>query len=222
MTEMENPWLNLPMKAPYFLECDLQAINKFHRKSNQLKYGLKGESLPEPYVGDLSSAKVILLAANPGHSLEDESVHQLPAFQKSNLKNLRREPVQFPFYVLDPKFTKTPAARFWRMHLRDLIESCGEKNVRRNLALAEYHPYHSVSFRSFECPSQHYTFNLLQKAAASPLSPLFVCLRSFRLWRKALPDIEILYAGTRRRMYVSRGNLGEIFERIKEKLSQNK
>ena len=61
---MRNPWLSLPEKAPFVLECDKQSILDFNSRAKP-QYWIHLEELPEPYTGN-PLANIVLLNLNPG------------------------------------------------------------------------------------------------------------------------------------------------------------
>jgi len=59
------------------------------------------ESIPEPFIGNPTTAKVVLLSLNPGHSQNDEKAHSNLDFRQAMMRNLRHEAQECPFYGLE-------------------------------------------------------------------------------------------------------------------------
>lgn len=114
---MENPWLNLPEKAPYILPGDCDAITKLNQKlgaKNKRASLIHDEILPEPYVGNPFTASVVLLNLNPGFEESDRKRHRDPEFRQAALANLHHRKIKYPFYLLDPQFQGSGGARYWK------------------------------------------------------------------------------------------------------------
>jgi hypothetical protein len=103
---VRNPWSELPAQSPYVLDRDRASIDKYNTLHNSDKKIIV-ESVPEPFIGNPQSAKVVLLSLNPGHSEEDVKTHADPDFRQAIRRNLRQEPQECPFYGLNPKFAWT-------------------------------------------------------------------------------------------------------------------
>jgi hypothetical protein len=106
---VQNPWSELRTKGPYVLDIDrasIESYNTLHKKDKKIIV----ESIPEPFIGNPKSAKVVLLSLNPGHSEEDAKAYSDGDFRKAMMRNLRHELQDCPFYGLNPKFAGTP----WR------------------------------------------------------------------------------------------------------------
>ena len=72
MILVDNPWPNLcPSEGSYVLDEDREFIQQ-HNDSVGAEAKIAVRSIPEPFIGDPKSAKVVLLGLNPGHSEDDE------------------------------------------------------------------------------------------------------------------------------------------------------
>lgn len=111
--------------------------------------------VPQPFMGDLNAAKVVIVLLNPGLGAADfhaEFAH--PAFRQALLQNLRGELAgsEFPFPFLDPTWAWTGGYSWWFNRLRRIV-ACFEKAqgsrraaqsfVAKNIASLELVPYHS-------------------------------------------------------------------------------
>ena len=73
--------------------------------------------VPVPYAGNLSSAKLFLLMANPGfQSLDYFAESFVPKFKKRAIQNLRQEGQEekYPMLYLDPEFAWHGGGEYWR------------------------------------------------------------------------------------------------------------
>jgi hypothetical protein len=113
--------------------------------------------LPQPFVGDLRSARVIVLQLNPGLAPIDfhaEFVH--PEFRQAVLRNLCSDFANdaYPFYFLNPRWSWTGGYVWWHKRLRGVIELVqvrldvsrreAEQFVAQHVAALELLPYHSA------------------------------------------------------------------------------
>jgi hypothetical protein len=64
---VENPWLKLPSKALYVLEIPNSLNGTMQGKPIRSDTPL----IPEPFIGNPSSAKLVLLNLNPGLAQSD-------------------------------------------------------------------------------------------------------------------------------------------------------
>ena len=152
MIIMENPWLKLrPSENSYILEIDREYIRQHNESVRDEKKKVIERSIPEPFIGNLESARVVLLGLNPGHSDDDAKNHSDPEFQKAMFQNLRHELQEYPFYPLNPasKFKESGAGRWWRARTRELREKSGldDRTLAERLMVIEWFPYHSTKFK---------------------------------------------------------------------------
>jgi len=66
------------------------------------------------------TATLVLLLLNPRHSPDDPAAHAQTKFKETILQNLRGKEQAYLFYPLDPAFSDTPSAKWWRPRLRNL------------------------------------------------------------------------------------------------------
>jgi hypothetical protein len=180
---MENPWSDLPSKSPYILGMDRDSIRRFNEDAHDNQKVIV-ESIPEPFIGNPPSAKVVLLNLNPGHSDDDKAAHGDAEFRKAMLRNLNHEPQEYPFYPLNPIFEWTACRQWWLRHTKKLIEGLDRATVAKKLLVIEWFPYHSkkAGFNSKPlCESQQYSFQL---ARAMLEKCLLVILRGRSYWQK--------------------------------------
>ena len=88
MHEVSNPWPNFPDQPAYVLDIDQPSVddwNQYVRRQQRFStdgYFIHTELLPEPFVGNLTTAAVFLLMLNPGYSPDDHDVHEQCDFQQ--------------------------------------------------------------------------------------------------------------------------------------------
>lgn len=189
---MENPWLSLPTRSPYVLQSDLASVEAFNARipvGGLARFDVD-DVVPEPYVGNVLTAPVIILQLNPGSCDEDIRAHANPHFRTALLNNLRHAPSPWPFYFLDPKSRDThPGGRWWRGKLRQLTERLPVEQVAQRLAVVEWFPYKSARFkRGCRVASQEYGFWLVRRAIDR--GALIVVSRAVRLWEKSVPELQ--------------------------------
>lgn len=103
---MHNPWLALPPTAPYVLPAEREIIERFNRTYPDPKTQIRLQVLPEPFIGNLN-AKVVVLSLNPGFDESDMTWHSQPDFATSIHANLRHASQPYPFYPLNPAFSRS-------------------------------------------------------------------------------------------------------------------
>src|SRR5262249_18254 len=99
---MDNPWLSLPKNEPFVLADDHLMIQAFNTQASEHTF-VQLELLPEPFLGNPHTAKVILLNLNPGFSPNDRaSHHDDPYFVQTSRANLEQTQAEYPLYLLNP------------------------------------------------------------------------------------------------------------------------
>lgn len=218
---MQNPWQELPTEPSYVLPKDKVCID-LHRPL--LKFELRLDTLPEPYVGGLNKAEVIFLALNPGFDDSDIIVNlNMPKFIKANYIN-RNDPYNSPFYYFDGGFEETGGYKWWAKKLGPLLRAgILESTLRDKIMLIEYLPYHSKNAKKIKnlvVPSQQFSFDLVREAIRR--KKIIVIMRSPELWLKEVPELEnnSVTLNSWLNVIISPNNIGELnFNRILTKLT---
>jgi hypothetical protein len=181
---MQNPWMRLPVHAPYVLDCDAPALAGHREGDGSADHRVHTEVLPEPFVGTFS-APVVLLSLNPGYSDADAAVHEQPEFKQRSLANMHQETMAFPFYLLDPSLD-CPGRQWWERKLATLLGEVSRDVVARRIQCIEYFGYHSRRFAQHRqpCESQRYAFHLVRRAMMR--GAMVVVMRGARLWFDAV------------------------------------
>lgn len=188
---LQNPWLRLPNESPFVLSVDQSAIKNHNDKlqdKSPYKIHIK-QVIPEPYIGNVTTAPVIILLLNPGYDYRNQKSHSDVAFREALLKNLRHEKTEWPFYFLNPAFSDKlhPGCKWWRSRAKKLIDLVGDQQVSQKLAVIEWFPYKSTKFKSgCKVPSQQYSFELVRQAMAR--DAVFI-IRSNKRWLRTIPEL---------------------------------
>lgn len=195
---MNNPWAAIGAQSihpddEHYVSLHNRVVGKRHPEQS-VRFYLP----PQPYLGDLRTARVVLLGKNAIFSEQDEQdAIRLPAIEDENRKAMTFES-DCPFFYLDPRFDSTEAYRWWWNVLEAVLNATTARGVERDttlsrMAYAQYHPYRSEeSFVPKEpFPTQTFTFQLVREAAQNP-NTLFVMLygaANERRWREAVPEL---------------------------------
>jgi hypothetical protein len=190
---MQNPWLLLPDQSPHVLPQDHAVIEQFNAglpPGSRCRIHVEGV-IPEPFVGAVTTAQVIVLLLNPGSDETNVGSHADPEFRKALLANLRHSKTDWPFYFLDPRFkVKHPGVKWWRSKTRQLGESVGWDKVAHRLAVIEWFPYKSPRYgRNCKVPSQQYGFTLVENAMNRRAT--IIIARSVKRWLASVPRLEV-------------------------------
>jgi hypothetical protein len=185
-----NPWTRLPAKVPYVLDADRGEIDKFNsRLTRDSRHWLQVEAvIPEPFVGNVRTAPVIVLQLNPGYDDNDSEWHSQPAFRAASIANLRHKKSEWPFFFFDPQFRASPGGKWWIGKTRAMAAEIGLSKLAKNLAIVEWFPYHSNRFkRGCRVASQVYGFSLV--SAAIDRKAIIVVARGQKLWEESVPAL---------------------------------
>jgi hypothetical protein len=220
---MENPWLNLSRsERTYVLDIDRTAIEQFDARQKDIAK-LALESIPEPFIGNPKSAKVVLLLLNPGDAETDRAAHKNEKFKDALFRNLRHEQMDYPFYPLNPCFRDKPTAVWWRPRLQALKVATGldDKALSERLIAIEWFPYHSrysgLPINRI-CESQRYTFQLATEMLSSKL---VIRMRSVNHWGAVDPKFQdVPCLKNPRACYISERNTEQgVFKRVADALT---
>jgi hypothetical protein len=185
---MQNPWIELPYRAPYVLPGDRLAVMQFNAKAPP-DVALRLELIPEPFLGR-PDALVVLLNLNPGFDEREIRFHTNDAlFIDLSRKNLLHEDMDYPFYLLNPRISASLGHQWWMKKLKEPICHAGLERVARRLLCVEYFPYHSQRYRAapHALDSQGYSFDLVRQAIAR--GALVVIMRGKANWVSAVPEL---------------------------------
>ncbi len=187
---MENPWGDLPTTAPYVLPADRERVLAFNSRPSRLPHHrLQLHVLPEPYIGRID-APIVLLKLNPRYEPDDARLAEDPRCRAVWRSNALHQPLDYPFYPLDPFLAWTASARWWRRRLGRLIADFGEKLVADNLLCIESFPYRAIGSWTFKgvLPSQEYSFHLAERAMER--GALILMANRESAWYRPVPALE--------------------------------
>lgn len=115
--------------------------------------------IPQPFCGDILNAEIYVLMLNPGYGPQDYFAElEVPAYRKAALHNLRQnfENEEYPFYMLNPKFSWSSGFVWWHKKFGLVIDSISKntgmsyaearKYLSKKVASLELIPYHSTSY----------------------------------------------------------------------------
>jgi len=167
---------------------------------------------PSPHLGDLRTAKVIVLLLNPGFNSGDfyAELNNDDAFKRARRNTIaqRLSGAEFKFFLLNPAFCWSPGFQWWEKKLRKTaLVICERQKVSYRealrlissiLAAIELVPYHSVSFgkgrwslrkgcRIDDLPSVQEAIKQLKRRAKDEGVRIYVARQRNR-WRVGLKD----------------------------------
>ncbi len=180
-----NPWPGLPAKPSYSLPIDRPILDR-NPAANSL---LHLELHPVPFIGNPTTARVLLLNLNPGYGAQDLADEGVAEFRTELRRSLLHQG-KYGFFLAHPRFAFAAGTQWWMKQLRWLIEATTRQHVIQNIACVEWFPYHSESFTGMDetLPSQLYTFNVVREAAARGAE--MVIMRAANRWRLSVPTLD--------------------------------
>ncbi len=187
---MENPWVHLPLQAPFVLPEDRDLIESFSASVDE-RHSVHLELLPEPFWGVVDEAKALVLSLNPGYNPAEQGYHADQDFARAFRANLAQRDQEYPFFLLDPHHD-SPGHKYWQRNLKSVLAHVSNSKVARELGVVEYFPYHSQAYRQMNriLPSQSYSFELVRDAIAR--KAFIVVMRGRASWLKAVPELETI------------------------------
>jgi hypothetical protein len=221
---LANPWLGLdPDCPPYILETDRSYIERHNAKARP-EHRLMLNSIPEPFIGDPKTARLVLLSLNPGHCAADEPDHRRPAIKNATFQNLRQERQEYPFYAFNPAFRGTGVEVYWRKYTRALQLEAGlnDATFAKRLLVIEWFPYHSEKCNlgtRYVCRSQLFSFELAKEMARKE-GVQVIGMRSREHWMQVHPSFAAIpFLANKQSPWLTRANMGEqVFNRVLDSL----
>lgn len=218
-----NPWRELPVAAPFVPACDASWLHLLQspvagRKDEPASATLDLDLQPEPFFGP-HEAPVVVLLLNPALGEDDARHHLRGEFTLALRAHLQGGGGAPHFHLLDP--SRGPGHRWWLRQVGPVLKAsgCSVEQLAACLLCIEFFPYHSRSFAHahLRLPSQRFGFELLQRAMRR--GALVLCMRGYRYWCGAVPELAnyaaLLRPKNPRSASLSAGNLGaEGFARV--------
>ena len=175
----------------------LTAFNNARIAANQPHYVLNENLGPSPFEGNVNTAPVVLLLANPS--------------SKDVLKGDHRAPeADWPLHGLGPN-SSDPLRRWWSLRLRQLMlaANCDMQLISRSVAALQINPWASVSYHpGFKPESRHLQFRIAQFAMAR--GAILILMRAKSGWSDCpglLGYEHLVETINKRCSYISPGNI---------------
>lgn len=208
------------------LPSDLEQVTAFNGRPRLPETRrLQLHVLPEPYIGRVD-APIVFLKLNPGYSPEDIRFTNDAYGRQVWRKNILHQPLDYPFYVLDPALEWAANAQWWRGRLRTVLDRFDEQVVANNVLCIEAFPYHSAARPKFPgiLPSQRYSFALVRQAIER--NALILMANTVDWWCSMVPQLrqyELLQIATNpQNGYISPGYYPNGFPQLEHILQRER
>ena len=189
--------------------------NEETKKAAKEKYKLRLNVYPQHFVGDIDNAEIIILSLNPGYSTEYYDAYKNKTEYKQTIKeNLEMERPFFHAFEL----ANESDLGYWGNKMKCWVEDYDEKDnktiieslkkITENIALAEFFPYHSISYNDMYdklgkgtspnsnrkikdyLPTQKFLFEKIKKRIDDKDDKVIIILtRSFAKWYEAIEGL---------------------------------
>ena len=202
-------------KYPPVDKVDDDDANEKTKKAAKEKYKLRLNVYPQHFVGDIDNAKIIILSLNPGYSTEYYDAYK----NSTNYEQIIKENLEMkqPFFHAFELANESDLG-YWGNKMKcwvegydkkdneELIESL--KKITENIALAEFFPYHSISYNGMYdklgkgtspnsnrkikdyLPTQKFLFEKIKKRIDDKNDEVIIILtRSFAKWYEAIEGL---------------------------------
>lgn len=186
MRDRPNPWAEFSLAdGRGVLEADAAYIDAFNATAKTADQRLITTAWPQPWAGDLSQARVLVLGGNPGWSPADRTWdRKLAPLLAENLSAVR------PIFWLDKAAARSPGGTWVRERLlANVLAELPVEVVQAAVAMVEFHGYHSVRWAPLPVtlPSQWYSFDRVRERLAD--GAVVVILRAAQQWKVAVPEL---------------------------------
>ena len=190
------------------------------KKAAKEKYKLRLDVYPQHFVGNIDKAKIIILSLNPGYSTEYYDAYKNSTnkdgtkYEQTIKENLEMEQPFFHAFEL----ANESDLGYWGNKMKCWVEDYDKKDneeiieslkkITENIALAEYFPYHSISYngmydklgkgtsqnsnrkRKDYLPTQKFIFEKIKKRIDDKNDKVIIILtRSFAKWYEAIEGL---------------------------------
>jgi hypothetical protein len=239
----KNPWLNVNLRSNQIIANDPAEINAITNLAIKLKgyYALQLNILPEPFWGDLKNANVYILSGNPGYGKVEQKYNNDPIFVQATQDNITQNNPHIVW--IDPnkpidnggKDVPHPGHDYWLKRTRVLREAialqrnCNPEEVKLNICIIEYFPYHSkkissaIKTKGKDLPSSKFVNNYIKNAIGEKWIVIARCKAD---WINRIPDLDTSKGNGKvlktrsQQMYLTPRNLQKIDESVS--LADNK
>ena len=190
------------------------------KKAAEEKYKLQLSVYPQHFVGNIDKAKIIILSLNPGYSTEYYDAYKNhinkngTKYEQTIKENLEMEKPFFHAFEL----ANDSDLGYWGNKMKCWVEGYDKKGneeiieylkkITENIALAEFFPYHSISYNGMYdklgegtssnsnrkikdyLPTQKFLFKKIKKRIDDKNDNLIIILtRSFAKWYEAIEGL---------------------------------
>ena len=190
--------------------------NEETKKAAKEKYKLRLNVYPQHFVGDIDNAEIIILSLNPGYSTEYYDAYK----NGTNYEQIIKENLEMkqPFFHAFELANESDLG-YWGNKMKCWVEDYDEKDnktiieslkkITENIALAEFFPYHSISYNDMYdklgkgtspnsnrkikdyLPTQKFLFEKIKKRIDDKDDRVIIILtRSFAKWYEAVPELK--------------------------------
>ena len=190
------------------------------KKAAKEKYKLRLNVYPQHFVGDIDNAEIIILSLNPGYSTEYYDAYKnITNKNGTNYEQIIKENLEMkqPFFHAFELANESDLG-YWGNKMKcwvegydkkdneELIESL--KKITEDIALAEFFPYHSISYNGMYdklgkgtspnsnrkikdyLPTQKFLFEKIKKRIDDKNDEVIIILtRSFAKWYEAIEGL---------------------------------
>ena len=194
--------------------------NEKTKKAAKEKYKLRLNVYPQHFVGDIDNAEIIILSLNPGYSTEYYDAYKNSINNNGiNYEQIIKENLEMkrPFFHAFELANESDLG-YWGNKMKcwvegydkkdneELIESL--KKITKDIALAEFFPYHSISYNGMYdklgkgtspnsnrkikdyLPTQKFLFEKIKKRIDDKNNEVIIILtRSFAKWYEAIEGL---------------------------------
>lgn len=194
--------------------------NEKTKKAAKEKYKLRLNVYPQHFVGDIDNAKIIILSLNPGYDTKYYNAYKNSINNNGiNYEQIIKENLEMkrPFFHAFELANESDLG-YWGNKMKcwvegydkkdneELIESL--KKITKDIALAEFFPYHSISYNGMYdklgkgtspnsnrkikdyLPTQKFLFEKIKKRIDDKNNEVIIILtRSFAKWYEAIEGL---------------------------------
>lgn len=202
-------------KYPPVDKVDDDDANEKTKKAAKEKYKLRLNVYPQHFVGDIDNAKIIILSLNPGYSTEYYDAYK----NSTNYEKIIKENLEMkqPFFHAFELANESDLG-YWGNKMKCWVEGYDKKDneelikslkkITEDIALAEFFPYHSISYNGMYdklgkgtspnsnrkikdyLPTQKFLFEKIKKRIDDKNDEVIIILtRSFAKWYEAIEGL---------------------------------
>ena len=190
------------------------------KKAAKEKYKLRLNVYPQHFVGDIDNAKIIILSLNPGYSTEYYDAYKnITNKNGTNYEQIIKENLEMkqPFFHAFELANESDLG-YWGNKMKCWVEAYDKKDneelieslkkITEDIALAEFFPYHSISYNGMYdklgkgtspnsnrkikdyLPTQKFLFEKIKKRIDDKNDEVIIILtRSFAKWYEAIEGL---------------------------------